>query len=131
MKHTRGDYFIYVMAVFLIIAGGWLAAFVPVNHPQAPMLINIGVLMIILRLARKSLLKRKGIVQDERTIKVSAYAYSYSWLATFALIGLLPALYEFGAIPSIPLNQAAFIFMVFMLASYILARYLIGRKMDL
>ena len=78
----------YSLALVLILAGVALVVFSEKSPQGGISLINVGSIILLVTFLRARRY-RKGLVKDERTIKIGSYGLSYSWIFSFIVLNLL------------------------------------------
>lgn len=78
----------YSLALVLILAGVALVVFSEEYLQAGISLINIGSIILFITFLRARRY-RKGLVKDERTVKIGSYGLSYSWFVSFIVLNLL------------------------------------------
>jgi len=128
MTLAKRDYFIFGLAGAILLSGVYMVFASPNNPQGAITLIDTGIIMICVRLIRKIRMERHKVLQDERTLKISAYAYTYSWIYSFIFLGLVAWADEMRTFGPISLGAAVFCTMMFMVLSYFVALCFLNRK---
>ncbi len=84
-KYVRAG---YSLALVLILTGVFLVVFAEEYMRGAITLINIGSVLLFVTFLRARR-QRKGLVKDERTVRIGSYGLSYSWFVSFIVLNLL------------------------------------------
>lgn len=88
MKKER-EYQVSIVAGMLLLFFGSLYYFSGLaKNVIALVFINAGIILVVIQTIRLNRFGA-GVVQDERTVKVSNIGISYSWLTTFVFLNIL------------------------------------------
>ena len=126
MKKEK-EYKTSIIAGMLLMAFGSFFYFSELaSNVVSLIFINLGIILVVVKTIQLNKFGA-GVVQDERTRKISTMGISYSWLITFVFLNILFWV-DSLQIVSMGLNQGVSIVIFVMILSAVFFKYILKRK---
>lgn len=120
---------IIILGVLILLIGLILQVFFNIHSLIGSIFTNIGVIMILIGVI-SLIIKNQFPEKDERTVKITSYALSYSWLFTFVFLTIL---FWLDYLKLVVFSTTTYFSVTFygMLISAIIFKYFLEKKGDI